>query len=60
VHICPGQYLARLEMRVLFDEWLKRIPDFSLAPGTTVQYSGGIDLTVKPYILVWDVAGTRS
>jgi len=60
VHICPGQYLARLEMRVLFEEWLKRIPDFALEPGTTVQYSGGIDLTVKPYILVWDVASTRS
>jgi hypothetical protein len=47
-------------MRVLFEEWLKRIPDFSLEPGTSVQYSGGIDLTVKPYVLVWDVAGTRS
>jgi camphor 5-monooxygenase len=60
VHICPGQYLARLEMRVLFEEWLRMIPDFSLEPGTTVQYAGGIDLTVKPYILVWDVAGTRA
>lgn len=59
VHICPGQYLARLELEVLLEEWLDRIPDFSLEPGTTVEYKGGIDLTVKPYNLVWDVASTH-
>jgi cytochrome P450 len=58
VHICPGQYLARLELRVLLEEWLQRIPEFSLEPGSKVEYQGGIDLTVKPYVLVWDVAGT--
>jgi len=56
VHICPGQYLARMELRVLLEEWLQRIPDFSLEPGSKVAYQGGIDLTVKPYVLVWDVA----
>ncbi len=55
VHICPGQYLARLELRILLEEWLRRIPDFSIEPGTTIAYSGGIDLTVKPYVLTWDV-----
>ena len=58
VHICPGQYLARMELRVLLEEWLKRIPEFSLEPGSTVEYKGGIDLTVKPYVLVWNVAET--
>ena len=53
-HVCPGQYLARLEMRILLEEWLERIPDFSLKEGTVVTYSGGIDLTVRPYVLVWD------
>jgi camphor 5-monooxygenase len=56
VHICPGQYLARLELRVLLEEWLDRIPDFWLEPGVEVAYAGGIDLTVKPYVLVWDPA----
>lgn len=59
VHICPGQYLARLELRVLLEEWLQRIPEFALEPGVQVEYQGGIDLTVKPYVLVWDVAGQR-
>lgn len=55
VHICPGQYLARLEMKILLEEWLRLIPDFALEPGTVVTYAGGIDLTVQPYYLVWDV-----
>ena len=55
VHICPGQFLARLEMKVLLEEWLRLIPEFSLEPGTVVTYAGGIDLTVQPYILVWDI-----
>jgi cytochrome P450 len=59
-HVCPGQYLARLEMRVLLEEWLERIPDFSLEEGTVVTYSGGIDLTVRPYVLVWDAPASAS
>ena len=30
VHSCVGAYLARLEISVLLEEWLKRIPDFEL------------------------------
>jgi len=60
VHICPGQHLARLEMRVFVEEWLRMIPDFSLEPGTQLRYSSGINLTVKPYTVVWDVASTRA
>ena len=59
VHLCPGQHLARLEMRVLLEEWLKRIPDFALAPGTVISYAGGINQTVAPYTLVWDVTQQR-
>ena len=60
VHICPGRYLARAELRILVEEWLKRIPDFEVEPGKPVQYAGGIDLTVLPYNLVWDVSTTRA
>lgn len=59
VHLCPGAHLARLEMRVLLEEWLKRIPDFALAPGTVISYAGGINQTVTPYTLVWDVTERR-
>ena len=58
VHLCPGQHLARLEMRVTLEEWLKRIPDFNLAPDTIISYASGINQGVAPYTLVWD-AGTR-
>ena len=30
-HVCLGASLARLELRVLFDELLRRIPDWELA-----------------------------
>ncbi len=32
-HLCLGAHLARLEMRVALEEWHRRIPDYSLAPG---------------------------
>lgn len=32
-HRCVGSHLARMEMNVVVAEWLRRIPDFELAPG---------------------------
>lgn len=32
-HFCLGANLARLELRILFEELLRQIPDFRLAPG---------------------------
>jgi cytochrome P450 len=31
-HRCLGSHLARMELTVIVDEWLKRIPEFDLAP----------------------------
>jgi cytochrome P450 family 142 subfamily A polypeptide 1 len=33
-HFCLGASLARLELRVMFEELLRRIPDWRLVPGT--------------------------
>jgi cytochrome P450 len=33
VHRCLGSHLARMEMRLVYEEWHKRIPDYSVAPG---------------------------
>jgi cytochrome P450 family 142 subfamily A polypeptide 1 len=33
-HFCLGASLARIEIRVMFEELLRRIPDWRLAPGT--------------------------
>ncbi|MGH8764631.1 MAG: cytochrome P450 [Burkholderiales bacterium] len=40
-HRCLGSNLARLEMTVAIDEWLKRFPEFSLEPGARVTWSEG-------------------
>ena len=36
-HFCLGASLARLEIRVMFEELLRRIPDWRLAPGADPQ-----------------------
>ncbi|HLY56443.1 MAG TPA: cytochrome P450 [Stellaceae bacterium] len=59
-HKCPGAHLARTEIRVTLEEWLKRIPEFSVAPGKTVEFTGGIVGVVDALPLVWDVETTRS
>ncbi|MGE0384365.1 MAG: cytochrome P450 [Gammaproteobacteria bacterium] len=35
-HRCLGSHLARRELRVAIDEWLRRIPRFRIDPGDTV------------------------
>ena len=52
VHRCLGSHLARLELRVLLDEWHARIPDYELAPGTELDYSPGLR-QIDPLPLVW-------
>ena len=41
IHRCVGSNLARMEMMVALEEWLKRIPEFSLDPTGTVTWSEG-------------------
>jgi cytochrome P450 len=42
VHRCLGSHLARLELRVALREFHKRIPDYSLAEGTVLEYTPGL------------------
>lgn len=42
VHRCLGSHLARLELRVALREFHLRIPDYSLAPGTHLEYTTGL------------------
>src|SRR5919109_1185787 len=37
-HFCLGASLARVELRVMFDELLRRLPDLRLADGAEVPY----------------------
>ena len=41
IHRCVGSNLARMEMAVAIEQWLKRIPDFSLDPAGRVTWSEG-------------------
>ena len=41
IHRCVGSNLARMEMMVAIEEWLKRIPDFRLDPAGQVTWSEG-------------------
>jgi hypothetical protein len=41
IHRCAGSNLARMEMKVSIEEWLKRIPDFKLSDPDNVTWAGG-------------------
>ena len=41
IHRCAGSNLARMELRVALEEWLRRIPEFRLADGAEVTWAGG-------------------
>jgi cytochrome P450 len=41
IHRCVGSNLARMEMTVAIEEFLKRIPEFSLDPSREVTWSQG-------------------
>jgi cytochrome P450 len=41
IHRCAGSNLARMELRVALEEWLRRIPEFRLADAADVTWAGG-------------------
>jgi cytochrome P450 len=41
IHRCIGSNLARMELRVALEEWMKRYPDFELVDSTEVTWSAG-------------------
>ena len=42
VHRCLGSHLARMEMKVVLQEWHRRIPDYRLVEGTELDYTPGL------------------
>ena len=56
-HRCPGQFLARTEVRVTLEEWLRRIPHFTVDPQHPVRMQGGIVGSIGSLPLIWDAHG---
>lgn len=54
VHLCLGAPLARRELRILLDEWFRRIPEFRVKPGADTTVFPGL-LSIRNLPLVWDV-----
>ena len=53
-HLCLGQYLAKLEIRILIEEWLKRIPLINEVPGTTYTNRFGMVMALESLPLSWN------
>jgi len=55
-HRCAGMHLARMEVIVTLQEWLRAIPEFRLAPEANPTYQAGIIAAVEGVPLEWDAA----
>lgn len=53
VHSCMGAHLARLEVKVALQEWLRRIPKFAVKPGSKIEYRPGGVIGPEHLPLVW-------
>jgi cytochrome P450 len=53
IHRCAGSNLARMEMKVSIEEWLKRIPDFRLEDPENVTWAGGQVRGPRTMPIVW-------
>lgn len=53
VHSCMGGHLARMELKIALQEWLKRIPKFAVKPGAQIEYKPGGVVGPVAVPLVW-------
>jgi cytochrome P450 len=53
VHRCVGSHLARRELRVAIEQWLRRVPDFHVPAGAQIKYSPYAHFTIEQLPLEW-------
>jgi cytochrome P450 len=53
IHRCPGSYLARMQIQIFLEEWLKRIPDFGIAKGKQEHIKCGATMAMVNLPLAW-------
>ena len=46
-HMCLGSFLARTEIRILVEEWCKRVKSFEITPGTNLSFRMGFSLALN-------------
>jgi cytochrome P450 len=54
-HRCLGMHLARREMAIAVDEWLKVVPDFELVSADQLERGGGAMMALDKLPLRWEV-----
>jgi cytochrome P450 len=54
-HRCLGSHLARVELQVLYEELLARVPQFRLDPDKPATFHGGHVIGVDSLNLLWEV-----
>lgn len=59
VHRCVGMHLARMEVTITLQEWLRRIPEFRLAPNARPQFHAGLIAGISNVPLVWATTEAR-
>lgn len=53
IHRCLGSNIARAQLRILLEEWLKLIPEFWIAAGQETEFRSGRANMVTRLPLVW-------
>jgi cytochrome P450 len=53
IHRCLGSNFARMQLRILLEEWLNRIPEFGISAGGTTTFQSGRANAVMHLPLAW-------
>ncbi len=59
-HLCIGHILARTEIRVLTEEWVKRVPRFAAKPGVRHGFRIGTVTAIQSLPLQWKAGALAS
>lgn len=52
-HLCVGHFLARLEEKIFYTEWMRQIGSFKLAEGYVPRYRAGTVMSLESLDLTW-------
>jgi cytochrome P450 len=55
-HTCLGAHLARLELKIFWDEWFRAMPEVRHNPDRRIVLRSGLTLAIQQLPLVWDRA----